>query len=235
LKRVMICLIFSHMVTWRILVAGLCLALLCLLAPRPSAGEPFLICDPYPNTGDQPTRFLIVVGKLKYSVPPQWLPDRSVRLKFDLSQLPDGEHTVNVMAIDDRNRGESGSIRLKLVKTGTKVTLLTSPEKAEPPAPAEKQQKGKIPPSRIPRGLLRPTEPRFRHIRGHPGECGQAQEALRDGPLLITTGLHPTKAVGTRPDDGPRRHLFGPDGQRTFLPPRPRRFIRDTLKFCPSA
>jgi hypothetical protein len=155
----MICLIFSHMVTWRILVAGLCLALLCLLAPRPSAGEPFLICDPYPNTGDQPTRFLIVVGKLKYSVPPQWLPDRSVRLKFDLSQLPDGEHTVNVTAIDDRNHRESDSIRLKLVKTGKKVAVLTPPEKAEPPAPPENPQKGKVPPSRIPGGLLRPPEP----------------------------------------------------------------------------
>jgi len=105
------------MVTWRILVAGLCLAVLCLLAPRPSTGEPYLICDPYPKNGDQPTRFLIVVGKLKYSVPPQWLPDRSVRLKFDLSQLPDGEHTMHVTAIDDRNHGKSDSIRLTLVKS----------------------------------------------------------------------------------------------------------------------
>jgi len=159
LQRDVICLILSPMVTRRILAAGLCLAVLCLLAPMPSTGEPYLICDPYPKNGDQPTRFVIVAGKLKYSVPAQRLPDGSVRLRFDVSALPDGEHTMNVTAIDDRNHGESDPIRLKLVKTGTKVTLLTSPEKAKPPAPAEKQQKGKIPPSRIPRGLLRPPEP----------------------------------------------------------------------------
>jgi hypothetical protein len=141
------------------LAAGLCLAVLCLFAPRSSTGEPFLICDLYPNTGDQPTRFAVVAGNLKYSVPPQWLPDRSVRLKFDLSRLPDGEHTVKVTAIDDRNHRESDSIRLKLVKTGKKVTLLTSPQEAEPPAVPEKPQKGKVPPSRIPRGLLRTPEP----------------------------------------------------------------------------
>jgi hypothetical protein len=44
-------------------------------------------------------------------------------------------------------------------KTGKKVTLLTPPEDAQPPAPTEKQQRGKVPPSRIPKGLLRPPEP----------------------------------------------------------------------------
>jgi len=159
LQRVVICPILSHMATWRILVAGLCLAVLYLLAPRPSTGEPFLISDPYPNNADQPTRFAIVVGKLTYSVPAQKLPDGSVRLKFDVSLLPDGEHTMNVTAIDDRNHGKSDSIRLKLVKTGKKVAVLTPPKEVEPPAPPEKQQKGKVPPSRIPRGLLRPPEP----------------------------------------------------------------------------
>ena len=77
--------ILSHMATWRILVAGLCLAVLCLLAPRPSTGEPFLISDPYPNKEDQPTRFVIIAGKLNYSVPAQKLSDGSVRLRFDVS------------------------------------------------------------------------------------------------------------------------------------------------------
>jgi hypothetical protein len=48
---------------------------------------------------------------------------------------------------------------LKLVKTGKKVAVLTPPEEAKPTASPEKQQQGKIPPSRIPRGLLRPPEP----------------------------------------------------------------------------
>ena len=66
---------------------------------------------------------------------------------------------MNVTAIDDRNHGESNPIRLKLVKTGKKVAVLAPPEEAKPTASPEKQQKGKIPPSRIPRGLLRPPEP----------------------------------------------------------------------------
>ena len=159
MQRLAICSILFHMATWRVLVAGLCLAVLCLLAPWPSTGEPFLISDPYPNNGDQPTRFVIVAGKLKYSVPAQKLPDGNVRLKFDVSLLPDGEHTMNVTAIDDRNHGESDSIRLKLVKTGKKVAVLTPPEEVKPPVPPEEQQKGKVPPSRIPRGLLRPPGP----------------------------------------------------------------------------
>jgi len=159
LKGVVVCLILSYMVTWRVLVSGLCMAVLCLLAPRPSTGKPFLISDPYPKNEDQPTRFVIVEGTHRYSVPAQRLPDGSVRLRFDLSPLADGEHTMNVTAIDDRTHGESGSIRLKLAKIGKKVTLLTSPEEAEPPAAPEKQQKTKISPSRIPRDLLRPPGP----------------------------------------------------------------------------
>ena len=145
--------------TRRILVAGLCLAVLCLFAPKPSWGEPFLISDPYPKNADQPTRFAIVAGKLRYVVPAQKLPDGSVRLRFDVSVLPDGEHTMNVTAIDDRNHGESDSMRLKLVKTGKEVTLLTPPEEAEPSPSPENQQKAKVSPSRIPRGLLRPPGP----------------------------------------------------------------------------
>jgi hypothetical protein len=114
-------------------------------------GAPFLISDPYPNDKNQPTRFLIVEGELKYYVPAQKLPDGSVRLRFDVSQLPDGEHTVSVKAVNDRNHEESISMRLKLVKIGEKVTLL----KTEPLAPPERQQNGLIPPSRIIKGLLR--------------------------------------------------------------------------------
>jgi hypothetical protein len=139
-----------------VLLAGVCLAVLCLFFPRFSSGEPFLVSDPYPKTGGQPTRFAIVVGILKYSVPAQKLPDGRVCFRFDVSRLPDGEYTVNVRAIDDRTHGESKSTPVKLVKTGEKVTLIALPEKAEPPAPPKKREKAKIPPSRIPKGLLRP-------------------------------------------------------------------------------
>jgi hypothetical protein len=62
-EPVVSCLILSDMVTWRILVAGLCLTVLSLLAPRPSMGAPFLISDPYPINGDQHTRFVVITIK----------------------------------------------------------------------------------------------------------------------------------------------------------------------------
>jgi len=156
LQWIMIRIILYPMAKWSVLVAGICLAMLSLFAPKSSSGEPFLISDPYPKTGDQPTRFVVVAGKLRYSVPAQKLPDGRVYLRFDVSRLPDGEHTVNVTAINDRTHGESNSTPVKLVKIGQKVTLLALPEKAEPPAPPEEQQKAKISPSRMPKGLLRP-------------------------------------------------------------------------------
>jgi hypothetical protein len=139
----------------RILVAGVCLVMLSIFAPRSSSGRPFLVSDPYTNKKNQPTRFVVVAGKLKFSVPAQKLADGSVCFRFDLSLLPDGEYTVNVTAINDRTRKESSSTQMKLVKIGEKVTLLPSPEKAEPPAPQEMKEKEQISPSRIPKGLLR--------------------------------------------------------------------------------
>ena len=139
LQRVVISPILNNMATRSVLVIGVCLAMLCFFAPRSSSGEPFLISDPYPNDKNQPTRFVIVEGEYKYNTPAQKLPDGGVRLRFDLSLLPDGEHTVYVRAIDDRKHRESNSTPLRLVKIGEKVTLL----------------KPLIPESKIPKGLLR--------------------------------------------------------------------------------
>ena len=53
----------------------------------------------------------------------------------------------------------ANSTPLKLVKTGKKVAVLTPPEEAKPTVSPEIEQEGKIPPSRIPGGLLRPPGP----------------------------------------------------------------------------
>ena len=111
--------------------------------PRVFFGRAFSHIRSLPKTGHQPTRFVIVAGKLRYSVPARKLPDGRVYLRFDLSLLPDGEHTVNVRAIDDRAQGESNQAG-EVVKTGQKVTLLALPEKVEPTAPPEEQQKTKM-------------------------------------------------------------------------------------------
>jgi hypothetical protein len=119
-----------------------------LLASALCFAEPFLVSDPYPKKGDQPTRFSIVAGQLKLSVPAEKLPDGTVRLRFDLSQLPDGEQILEIKAVNEVKKTESGSVSIRLLKkNGKEVTLV---------APREESEKQKIPPSRSIGGLLRP-------------------------------------------------------------------------------
>jgi len=119
-----------------------------LLASAICFAEPFLVSDPYPKRGDQPTRFSIVAGQLKFSVPAEKLPDGSVRLRFDLSQLPDGEQVLAITAVNEVKKTESGSVSIRLLKkNGKEVTIVTRREESE---------KQKIPPSRSIGGLLRP-------------------------------------------------------------------------------
>ena len=142
-----------------IAIAGACLAILWLFLPRSALGEPFLVSDPYPNTERQPARFAIAAGKQKFSVPAEKQEDGSVRLKFDLALLRDGEQIIEIRAIDDRKHWGSKTTALKVVKKGSDVKISTPPEKIAPPAPPQKVQKTKIPPSRRIDGLLRPPGP----------------------------------------------------------------------------
>lgn len=139
-----------------LLVVGVCLVILSVFASGSSSGEPFLASDPYPKGVSQPTRFIVVAGESWYSIPAQKLPDGGTCLKFDLAPLPDGEHTVTIRAINDRSHVESTSVLVKLVKIREKVTILASPEEREPSGPPIKQEKVLKPPSKIPKGMLRP-------------------------------------------------------------------------------
>ncbi len=109
---------------------------------------------PIRTRGSQPTRFIVVAGKHKFSVPAHKLPDGTVCLKFDLAKLPDGEYTVHVRAIDDHKHWESNSTSVKLTKNGNKVTYPPPPPPPEKTAPV----KVKISPSRVPGGLLKQPE-----------------------------------------------------------------------------
>ena len=111
-----------------------------------SIAEPFVVSDPYPRTGEQPAEFVIVAGQLKFSVPAEKLPDGTVRLKFDLSRLPDGESVLSIKAVDRMKGTESEAVSLRVMKDGKNVTLLRE-QKVEP-------AKEKRPPSRTIPGLL---------------------------------------------------------------------------------
>lgn len=132
----------------RRLLFGAWLVVVSLLTSALCFGEPFLVSDPYGKTEDQPTRFSIVAGKLTFSIPAEKLPDGTVRLRFDLSKLPDGEHTMEIKAVNEAKQTESEPASLKVLKkNGQGVTLS---------APQGKSEKEKIPPSRTIPGLLRP-------------------------------------------------------------------------------
>lgn len=111
-------------------------------------GEPFLVSDPYGKTEDQPTGFTVVVGKLEFSIPAEKLSDGTVRLKFDLGKLPDGEQTIEIKAVNESTRAESQPVSVQLLKKDGKVVMEIAPEK--------KPEKEKIPPSRTIPGLTRP-------------------------------------------------------------------------------
>jgi hypothetical protein len=89
-----------------------------------------------------------VDGKLKFSIPAEKLPDGAVRLRFDLSELPTGEHRIEIKAVNESRQTESEPVLLNLLKKNGQVVILLAPE--------GKPEKEKIPPSRTIPGLLRP-------------------------------------------------------------------------------
>jgi hypothetical protein len=166
-----------------VIVTGICLAILSLFTPGSSSGAPFLVCDPYPVKTNQPTHFVVIAGESWYIVRADKLPNGGVRLKFDISQLPDGEHALEVRAMNDHSHRVSPPTPFKLVKNGAKVTVPTAEPpgppasteeppgppapKGEPPAPPafrgkpgppRIQQKTLIPPSYVPKGMIKPPK-----------------------------------------------------------------------------
>ncbi len=129
-------------------IFGAWLVTVSFLTSAPCFGEPFLVSDSYGKTDGQPTGFFIIAGKLKFSIPAEKLADGTVRLRFDLSKLPDGEHTIEVKAVNESRNTVSEPVSLKLVKKDGQVVIQT--------APRGTPEKEKIPPSRTIPGLLRP-------------------------------------------------------------------------------
>ena len=93
-----------------------------------SFGEPFLVCDPYTKEKEQPTGFSVVAGKLTFSDPAEKLHDGSVRLKFDLRKLPDGEHRVEIKAVNEIAKTESESVSVQILKKEGQAVILTTPQ-----------------------------------------------------------------------------------------------------------
>lgn len=59
----------------------------------------FLTSDPYPLTGAQPEKFIIVLdGAAKVESTPEKIPDGRLRLRYDISSLGTGLHTAVVFA-----------------------------------------------------------------------------------------------------------------------------------------
>jgi hypothetical protein len=77
------------------------LFLAALLFPFAAAAAPFLVCAPYPDTGPQPTEFVITLGSQTLTVPATPSDPgepAGVWLKWDLAGLNPGKHTVTVKA-----------------------------------------------------------------------------------------------------------------------------------------
>jgi hypothetical protein len=132
--------------TWGLGLWGL-FAFFFLVAP--CFGEPFLISDPYQKTDDQPTEFRIISESVNVTVPADKHTNGTVKLRYDLGGLPDGEHVLQIIAVDKVKGRESEPTVMKVMKRGKDVTILPMPSPSiEPPS---KQR----PPSRSIPGLIK--------------------------------------------------------------------------------
>ncbi len=127
---------------------GAWLAAVFLFATELCSAAPFLVCDPYSKEGEQPTGFFVASGKLTFSTPAERLPNGAVRLKFDLGNLPDGEHKVEVRAVNESTGAKSEPVHVQILKKDGQAVILATPQ----PIP----EKQKIPPSRTIPGLRKP-------------------------------------------------------------------------------
>jgi len=78
---------------------SLLVLLVLILFAQPLYAGPFLVCDPYPNTGEQPTEFKITYGTNTITSQAVRNTDGSVQLKWDLGPLANGTYNINVTAV----------------------------------------------------------------------------------------------------------------------------------------
>jgi hypothetical protein len=89
---------------------------------------PFLVCDAYPSSGQQPTSFLVSFdGGAAIETGVQTNADGGVQLHYDLSALATGSHVVTVQAKNVWGVSAS-SVPLSFVKPATGLTVPTTPQ-----------------------------------------------------------------------------------------------------------
>ena len=81
--------------------------LVLFVGPGLATAGPFLVSDPYGPDSLQPTAFVVTVNGSAQQVAPVAYPDGSAYLRYDLKDLPDGEHALKVKALNAIWRTES--------------------------------------------------------------------------------------------------------------------------------
>ncbi len=118
------------------------LTVMLLLIPVFLSAGPILVCDPYPPTELQPTKFVVVLDGKAVDVLPEQYPDGSSALRYDLGTIADGVHTVKVTAVTGVVKVESAQVTTSFLKTGSQITRI-------------KDEAEKIAPSRSLKGYLK--------------------------------------------------------------------------------
>jgi hypothetical protein len=106
--------------------------------------EPFLVSDSYLKD-EQPTEFQIVSKSINITVPAEKHPNGTVKLRFDLADIPDGEHVFEIIAIDKIRGKKSEPTVMKLLKKGKEVTILPLPSPVIEPANKQRAPSRAIP------------------------------------------------------------------------------------------
>ena len=114
-------------------VLVLCLILF-LLGPASLLAGPVLLCDPYPVTELQPTKFVVVLDGAARDVLPERYPDGSSRLRLDLVEITDGAHTVKVKAVNSARSLESAEVVISFRKTGLQIVPIKGEAEKRPPS-----------------------------------------------------------------------------------------------------
>lgn len=121
---------------------GIILLAVSLAMPVFCCAAPFLVSDPYPKSGPQPTEFEVSSSQPKFSVPVERVPGGTVRLRLDLSRFPDGEQVIEIRAVNTTKtpRQESKAVSVRFLKNGKEVTLL--PQSKPEPVKGASQPEG---------------------------------------------------------------------------------------------
>jgi hypothetical protein len=109
-------------------------AIILFLGPAWLVAGSVLVCDPYPVTELQPTKFVVVFDGTARDVLPERYPDGSSRLWYDLGEIADGVHTVKVKAVNSVRALESAEVAISFRKTGSQIIRMKDEAEKRPPS-----------------------------------------------------------------------------------------------------